>query len=76
MDALQALNKELPKYGAKVMLAYGGGSIKKNGIYEQVMNLLESNGKTVIEDSGVLPMSGGYKVLDKNEIMQILRESM
>lgn len=54
-DAMQALNEELPKYGPKVLLAYGGGSIKKNGIYDQVMDLLKSNGKTVIEDGGVMP---------------------
>ena len=32
-DSLQYLNEELPKYGKNVMLIYGGGSIKKNGIY-------------------------------------------
>lgn len=35
-DSLQYLNEELPKYGTNVMLIYGGGSIKKNGIYDQV----------------------------------------
>lgn len=54
-DAMQALNEELRGYGPKVLLTYGGGSIKKNGIYEQVMDLLKSNGKTVIEDGGVMP---------------------
>lgn len=33
-DALQALNEELPKYGSKVLLAYGGGSINKNEIMQ------------------------------------------
>ena len=33
-DSLQYLHEELPKYGSNVMLSYGGGSIKKNGIYE------------------------------------------
>ncbi|MGM9538289.1 MAG: iron-containing alcohol dehydrogenase [Candidatus Onthomonas sp.] len=54
-DALQRLNEELPKYGPRVLLAYGGGSIKRNGIYDQVMALLRANGKTVIEDRGVMP---------------------
>ena len=34
-DALSHLHEELPKYGKNVMLTYGGGSIKKNGIYDQ-----------------------------------------
>ena len=35
-DSLNYLNEELPKYGKNVQLAYGGGSIKKNGIYDKV----------------------------------------
>lgn len=54
-DSLNFLNEELPKYGAKIMLIYGGGSIKKNGIYDQVMAILKANGKTVFEDPGVMP---------------------
>ncbi len=54
-NSLQFLNEELPKYGANVMLVYGGGSIKKNGIYDQVMNILAANKKTVFEDAGVMP---------------------
>ena len=54
-DSLQFLNDELPKYGAKVMLIYGGGSIKKNGIYDKIMAILSANGKTVFEDAGVMP---------------------
>ncbi len=48
-DALQYLGEELSKYGKNVQLIYGGGSIKKNGIYEQVMELLKANGKAVVE---------------------------
>lgn len=54
-DSLCFLNEELPKYGKIVQLIYGGGSIKKNGIYNQVMKLLKDNGKVVIEDGGVMP---------------------
>ena len=32
-DALSGLSAELPKYGKNIVLIYGGGSIKKNGIY-------------------------------------------
>ena len=54
-DSLQYLNEELPKYGKNVQLIYGGGSIKKNGIYEQVVEILKANGKEIFEDGGVMP---------------------
>ena len=54
-DSLSRLNDELPKYGKNVVLVYGGGSIKKNGIYDAVMELLKRNGKDVAEISGVMP---------------------
>ena len=54
-DALDGLNKELPKYGKNVLLVYGGGSIKKNGIYDKVVAILKANGKEIFEDAGVMP---------------------
>lgn len=54
-DALDGLQAELPKYGKNVVLIYGGGSIKKNGIYEAVVKILKANGKDVAEISGVMP---------------------
>lgn len=54
-DALQGLSEELPKYGKNVLLVYGGGSIKKNGIYDKVVQLLKDNGKEIYEDGGVMP---------------------
>ena len=54
-DSLKFLNEELPKYGKNVQLIYGGGSIKKNGIYDEVVRILRENGKTVVEDAGVMP---------------------
>ena len=54
-DSLKYLNDELPKYGSNVQLIYGGGSIKKNGIYDEVVQILKDNGKTIIEDAGVMP---------------------
>ena len=54
-DALDGLNKELPKYGKNVLLVYGGGSIKKNGIYDKVTAILKANGKEIFEDGGVMP---------------------
>lgn len=66
------------KYGDRVMLCYGGGSIKKNGIYEEVTEKLESAGKTVFEFSGIManPTYGkvleGAKFAKENEIDLIL----
>lgn len=54
-DSLQSLKQELPKYGDNVVLLYGGGSIKKNGIYDAIQKLLEQQGKQVTEISGVMP---------------------
>lgn len=54
-DSLNYLNTELQKYGRNVVLIYGGGSIKKNGIYDEVVKILEDNGKSVAEIAGVMP---------------------
>ena len=54
-ESLQNLNIELPKYGTNVLLCYGGGSIKKSGLYDAVCQILRANGKTIIEDAGVMP---------------------
>ena len=51
----EALGKELPQMGKTVMLAYGGGSVKKNGIYDTVKNLLLQAEKEVVDFSGIMP---------------------
>lgn len=53
--SLKYLNDELPKYGKNVVLVYGGGSIKKNGIYDSVIEILKNNNKEISEISGVMP---------------------
>ena len=45
---------ELSKVGPTVMLAYGGGSIKKNGIYEEMIKILEDAGKNIVEFTGIM----------------------
>ncbi len=67
-DSLQALNTELPKYGKNVVLIYGGGSIKKNGIYQDVMRILQDNGKNVAEIAGVMPNPTLNKLYEGVEI--------
>ena len=54
-DAVSYLKDELAKFGQNVLLVYGGGSIKKNGIYDDVMAQLKAANKTVTELSGVMP---------------------
>ncbi|MGN0551710.1 MAG: iron-containing alcohol dehydrogenase [Acutalibacteraceae bacterium] len=54
-NALANLYGELEKYGKNVLLVYGGGSIKKYGIYDEVVAVLNDCGKTIIEDAGVMP---------------------
>lgn len=51
----RALGAELQKYGPVVMLAYGGGSVKKNGIYDETLALLRAANKEVAEFSGIGP---------------------
>ena len=53
--SVKYLKEELPKYGKNVVLVYGGGSIKKNGIYDEAVKLLQENGKNVAEIAGVMP---------------------
>lgn len=63
-DAMNYLVQELKAFGPVVMLSYGGGSIKKNGIYDAVVAALKEAGKTVVEDSGVMPNPTYEKVLE------------
>ena len=53
--AKENLPTELSKVGKTVMLAYGGGSIKKNGIYDEIKEILENAGKEVVDFSGIMP---------------------
>ena len=53
-DALRFLPEALSEFGEKVMLTYGGGSIKRNGIYDDVVRILKECGKTIVEDAGVM----------------------
>lgn len=54
-DALTHLREELAKYGETVLLTYGGGSIKKSGLYDEVVRILKDCGKRIVELSGVMP---------------------
>lgn len=67
-DSLKALNTELPKYGKNAVLIYGAGSIKKNGIYDEVIEILKKNGKNVAEIAGVMPNPTLKKLYEGVEI--------
>ena len=77
-DSLKFLNDELPKYGKNIQLIYGGGSVKKNGIYDAVVEILKANGKNIIEDAGVMPnptvekLREGVKIARENKVDLLL----
>lgn len=67
-NAFGNLTSELEKYGSNVVLVYGGGSIKKNGIYDEVIGILRSAGKAVAEIAGVMPNPTIHKLYEGVEI--------
>lgn len=77
-DSIDNLKTELASYGKNIMLVYGGGSIKKNGIYDKVIEILTECGKNVFEDGGVMPnptvqkLYEGCKIAKENNIDLIL----
>ena len=77
-DALDGLAEELPKYGRTVQLVYGGGSIRRNGIYDAVVGILRDCGKTIVEDGGVMPnpttekLYEGIRIARENKVDLLL----
>ena len=59
-----SLKKELQKYGKRVMLAYGGGSLKRTGLYDRIVAMLNEAGKTVTDFGGIMPNPTYAKVLE------------
>ena len=72
------LPAELSRVGKNVMLAYGGGSVKRNGVYDELMGLLTAAGKNVTEFSGIMSnptyakVQEGARLARENEIDFIL----
>ncbi len=77
-EAIKNLSDELKNYGKRILLVYGGGSIKKNGIYDEVISILNEEGKEVTELSGVMSnptldkLYEGVNLARKNNIDFIL----
>ena len=67
-NSLKYLNRELKKYGPNILLTYGGGSIKKNGIYDEIIQILEMNNKTVFELPGVMSNPTVHKLYEGCEL--------
>lgn len=71
-DSLGFLRDELKNYGKNVLFVYGGGSIKKNGLYDEIIAILNECGKNVAEVPGVMPNPTSDKL---NEGIAIAREN-
>ncbi|MCH5230508.1 MAG: iron-containing alcohol dehydrogenase [Muribaculaceae bacterium] len=77
-DAQKHLAEALKDFGPKVLLTYGGGSIKENGIYDEMVKALKEAGKEVIELGGVMPnptvkkLNEGREIARKNNVDLIL----
>ena len=69
-SAKEAFSNELKKYGSKVLLDYGGGSIKSNGIYDEVVSLLKEENKDVIEFNGIMSNPTYKKVQEGVELVK------
>lgn len=76
--AEEHLKAELSKVGKTVLLAYGGGSIKKNGVYDEVTGLLQEAGKDIVEFTGIMSnptyqkVQEGAKLAKDNKVDFIL----
>ncbi|WP_040398049.1 iron-containing alcohol dehydrogenase [Anaerococcus senegalensis] len=77
-DALDFVGEEVKKYSNKVLLTYGGGSIKKNGVYDKVVKELKNSGVEIFELSGIEPnpridsVRKGVEIIKENNIGAIL----
>ena len=54
----------LKNYGDTVMVAYGGGSVKKTGVYDEIVSILKDNGKKVVDFASIMPNPTYAKVLE------------
>lgn len=76
--ALENLEVELLNYGNNILLAYGGGSIKKIGLYDEIIVILNKIGKNIIELPGIMPnptyekMMEGARLAKENKVDLIL----
>ncbi len=76
--ALEHLPEGIDRYGKRILMLYGGGSIKKNGVYDQVTSILKENGYFVVELGGVQPnprvslIRKGIEIARENKVDMVL----
>ena len=68
--AENALKEEMKKVGKQVLLAYGGGSIKRTGLYDKICKWLEESGKEVVDFGGIMPNPTYAKVQEGARIVR------
>ena len=77
-ESLNFLKDELKNFGPVVLLNYGSGSVKRNGIYDQVVAILKEADKTIVENPGVMTnptlekLNEGVKIARENNVDLIL----
>ena len=77
-ESLSYLKDELKNFGSVVLLNYGSGSVKRNGIYDQVVAILKEAGKTIVENPGVMSnptlekLREGIRIARENNVDWIL----
>nr|WP_321454016.1 iron-containing alcohol dehydrogenase [uncultured Carboxylicivirga sp.] len=69
-ESLENLRAEMANYGDTIMLAYGKGSIKKSGLYDQVVSILTECGKKVVEVTGIMANPTWEKVKEGAQIVK------
>ncbi len=68
--AEDAIKKEMTRVGKNILLAYGGGSLKRTGLYDKIVGWLHECGKTVVDFGGILPNPTYAKVQEGAKIVR------
>lgn len=77
-NSLSYLAQELSSLGQTVLLNYGSGSVKRNGLYDEVVAMLRTAGKTIVENPGVMSnptlekLQEGVRIARENKVDWIL----
>ena len=77
-EALKFLKDELQNFGERVLINYGSGSVKRSGLYDEVIAILREGGKTIVENPGVMSnptlekLRDGVRIARDNKVDWIL----
>ena len=81
-DYIDGVGAEVKKHGNKVLLTYGGGSIKKSGLYDRIINSLKKENLTVLELNGIEPnpkissVREGAKICKENGVQEKKKKNL